>query len=329
MRSLIRRRKPTRPMAEPPVIRPDGADSLAPGHLSAAFAQPAAAQRRDPAPSRAAYRMQRLWLTPAFRLLMRVGLPVAVLAGGIAFWFGQEANRAALAGQIAEIRRSIEERPEFMVRLMVIEGASDALTDTISAAVPVEFPLSSFDLDLAALRERIEAIDAVALAELRVRPGGILEISINERIPAVIWRSADGLVMLDDTGHRVDGLAARPDRPDLPLIAGAGAGNHVAEALRLLAASRPAQERIRGLVRVGERRWDVVLDRDQRILLPEANPVQALEQVMALDQAQELLARDVRVIDMRNIARPTLGLSPEAMAELRRIKEFETGVAYR
>ncbi|MFA5581278.1 MAG: cell division protein FtsQ/DivIB, partial [Paracoccaceae bacterium] len=243
--------------------------------------------------------------------------------------FGQETNRAALVGQIAEIRRSIEERPEFMVRLMVIEGASAALTETIRAAVPVEFPLSSFDLDLAALRERIETIDAVALAELRVRPGGVLEISINERIPAVIWRTADGLVMLDGEGHRVDGLNARPDRPDLPLIAGAGAGGHVAEALRLVAASRPAQARIRGLVRVGERRWDVVLDREQRILLPEVNPVQALEQVMALDQAQELLARDVRVIDMRNIARPTLGLTPEAMAELRRIKEFETGVAYR
>ncbi|HEX9858962.1 MAG TPA: cell division protein FtsQ, partial [Paracoccaceae bacterium] len=30
-----------------------------------------AAARRDPAPSRAAYRMQRLWLTPVFRAVMR------------------------------------------------------------------------------------------------------------------------------------------------------------------------------------------------------------------------------------------------------------------
>ena len=33
--------------------------------------------RRDPAPTRWQYRMQRLWLTPVFRVLFRVGLPVA------------------------------------------------------------------------------------------------------------------------------------------------------------------------------------------------------------------------------------------------------------
>ena len=36
--------------------------------------------RRDPAPSRWAYKMQRLWLTPAFRVFMRFGLPVLVVA---------------------------------------------------------------------------------------------------------------------------------------------------------------------------------------------------------------------------------------------------------
>jgi len=39
------------------------------------------APRRDPAPSRWQYRMQRLWLTPLFRMLFRVGLPLLVVAG--------------------------------------------------------------------------------------------------------------------------------------------------------------------------------------------------------------------------------------------------------
>ena len=40
--------------------------------------------RRDPAPSRWDYKMQRLWLTPLFRVAFRVGLPafaVALVAG--------------------------------------------------------------------------------------------------------------------------------------------------------------------------------------------------------------------------------------------------------
>ena len=45
----------------------------------------------------------------------------------------------------------------------------------------------------------------------------------------------------------------------------------MAEALALIRAAgrRRWKGRVRGLVRVGERRWDVVLDREQRILLPE------------------------------------------------------------
>ena len=37
--------------------------------------------RADPAPSRWAWRMQRLMLTPGFRKLLRVGVPVLVIGG--------------------------------------------------------------------------------------------------------------------------------------------------------------------------------------------------------------------------------------------------------
>ena len=58
-------------------------------------------------------------------------------------------------------------------------------------------------------------------------------------------------------------------------------------------------ERLRGLVRMGERRWDLVLDRDQRILLPEDGAVEALERVIALDEAQDILSRDILQVDLR------------------------------
>ena len=73
--------------------------------------------------------------------------------------------------------------------------------------------------------------------------------------------------------------------------------------------------RLRGLVRMGERRWDVVLDRGQRILLPEEAPVQALERVIALDGAQDILSRDITRIDMRLGARPTVKMSEHAAGE--------------
>ena len=281
--------------------------------------------RRDPAPSRLSYRLNRLWLTPLFRKLLRTGLPVFVLVFATMWYLGDTDRRDALGLAIADMRASIEARPEFMVELMAIDGASDELSQDIREVVPIDFPISSFDLDLPLLHEAVAGLDAVAKADLHVRPGGILQISVQERLPAVIWRGRQGLELLDEYGHRVAPLMVRADRPDLPLILGDGAEAHVIEALKLLAVAAPLRTRIRGLVRMGERRWDLVLDRGQRILLPEQDPVRALRRVLALDQAEEMLSRDLMAIDMRNSDRPTLRMAPDALEELRRIRHLEAG----
>jgi cell division protein FtsQ len=212
-----------------------------------------------------------------------------------------------------------------MVKMMAIDGATDEVAAHIREIVPVDFPVSSFELDLPALRARIQSLDAVARVDVRVRSGGVLQVDVEERMPAVVWRAPAGLELLDAEGRRVVALAARTDRPDLPLIAGTGADRVVPEALRLVAAAEPVKDRLRGFLRVGERRWDVVLDRNQRILLPETGAVEALEQVLALDEAQDLLARNLIVVDMRLPHRPTLRLAPHAVEELRRVRAPASG----
>jgi cell division protein FtsQ len=281
---------------------------------------------RDPAPSRLAYRINRWMLTPLFRRFLFVGLPVALI-GGIGFaYFADQARRDAVGAWFAEIRESIEQRPEFMVKLMAIDGASDEVAAMIRATVPIEFPVSSFDLDLPVIRSAIQGLDAVAKVDVRVRSGGVLQVDVVERVPAVVWRAPAGLELLDLEGRRVAGLVSRMDEADLPLIAGTGADRAVPEALALVAAAEPVKERLRGLLRVGERRWDVVLDRDQRILLPETGAVEALEQVLALNDARDLLARNILVVDMRLPHRPTLRLAAFAVEELRRVRSPEPGV---
>jgi cell division protein FtsQ len=61
----------------------------------------------------------------------------------------------------------------------------------------------------------------------------------------------------------------------------------------------------------------MVLDNDLRILLPPERAVAALERVIALHQAQDLLDRDLAVVDMRLGDRPTIRLNPTALASLR------------
>ncbi len=56
----------------------------------------------------------------------------------------------------------------------------------------------------------------------------------------------------------------------------------------------------------------MVLDRDMLVKLPAEKSAEALKQIMALHYAQELLDRDLAVIDMRLPERPALRMNPEA-----------------
>jgi cell division protein FtsQ len=281
--------------------------------------------RRDPAPSRLRYRLNRLWLRPSFRRLVNFGVPM--LAGLLAVWtLAAELDLRARAVQAYDdLKASLIERPSFLITRIDVPGVTPDLAEAIRVAAFVDLPVSSLEVDVAAVRERIEALSAVERASVRALAGGSLEIRAIERIPVVVWRSPDGVMLLDHAGVRVAEIDSRLRRPDLPLIAGEGADAAVPEALALLQDAQPFLDRIRGLVRVGERRWDVVLDRDQAILLPEANPLAALRRVMALDEAEELLARDVTVVDFRDPSRPALRLTEHAQAELVRLREEMKG----
>lgn len=281
--------------------------------------------RPDPAPSRWAYRFERLMLTPFFRKLLRVGVPACVILAAVTAYLSDEARRDALVLKVAEIRQEIETRPEFMVQLLAVEGASTGVEEDIREIFPFDLPLSSFDLELEQVRAMIVGLPAVADADVRLRQGGVLVVEVTERQPVAVWRTRDGLALVDAEGVSVADLSHRADRADLPVIAGEGADKGVSQALEILRAAAPLADDMRGLVRIGERRWDVVMQRGQRIMLPETEPVRALERVIVLHEVQDMLARDLVAVDMRLAARPTIRMNEAATEEWWRITKISSG----
>ena len=272
---------------------------------------------RDPAPSKWGYRWQRWMLTPGVRTGLRLGVPTLVIGLIGTAWFSNDANLAVVTDRYDQIKAAIQHRPEFMVTGLAITGADEELASQVAELVSVEFPVSSFDLELEAMRAKVAALDAVSDVYVRVGDAGALEIGITPRQPVTLWRTAEGLRMLDDNGVFSGDVAGRAERRDLPLIAGDGAKEHMTEALALFRTAAPIATRVRGLVRIGNRRWDMVLDRGQRIQLPGEGAEAALARVIALEDTQDLLARDVILVDMRNENRPTVRLQQDAVAATR------------
>lgn len=276
--------------------------------------------RRDPAPTRLQYRLERMWLRPIWRRMVRVGVPSFLIAMTVGLWLSDEDRRAVLTDGVRQVMDRVQSREEFQVRTMMVEGATPVVENALRRMLPVDLPASSFDIDLPALRLQVMELDVIESIDLRIRPGGILSAVVKEREPAILWRHARGIDILDRTGHRVASVTARDVRADLPLIAGDGADLAVPEALALIDAAGPILPRVRGLVRRGERRWDLQLDHGQRIMLPEAGAVIALQAAMALDRSQDMLGRDITAVDLRNPARPVLRLGIDARNTLRQAR---------
>jgi cell division protein FtsQ len=271
------------------------------------------------------YRLQRLMLTPLYRRLIRFGLPMLVVVAIVGGYLSSEVRRTALVEQVAEIRHQIETRPEFMVNLLSVEGASTGVQEDIREIFPYDLPASSFDLVLDDIRVMIEELPAVARAEVRIRQGGVLVAEITERVPVALWKTRDALNVIDIEGQVIGVVKARADRADLPVVAGDGAPEQVAEAIDILRAATPLGMDLRGLVRMGERRWDLVLADGKRILLPEGGAVRALERVIVLNSAQDMLGRDLALVDMRIAARPTIRLNENAMEDWWTITQMSLG----
>lgn len=266
----------------------------------------------DPSPTRMEYRAQRLWLSPFFRALVRKGIPAFAIAFFGLQYFMDSGNRQSINTAMMTAAQTVQNRPEYMINSIDIHGASAELAVELEAELKVDFPASTYDIDLDAVRADLEDLPGVDAAVLRVKPGGALDVTVTE-VPAVaLWRTMDGLKMLSGDGVELRSVTARRDYPDLPLIAGDGAQNLVPEALELFAEATPIQGALRGMVRVGERRWDLILAGDQRISLPEKDPSVALKQILILAQTKDLLARHITVVDYRNPRRPTIRLASGA-----------------
>ena len=274
----------------------------------------------DPAPSRWSYKLLRLMLSPLLRGFVFYGLPVFLLIVVATINFSDENRRDQLRAAYDNIYHSVIERPEFMLSLMSITGASDEVMQDVREVIAIDFPVSSFALDLDHMQSVISGLDPVKHAELRVRSGGVLEVLVTERMPEYLWRRDTGLEVLDVTGAYIKRIGSRLDYPRLPLIAGEGADLQLKQVQKLLKAAEPLENRLRGLVFVGERRWDVVLDREQTLMLPEEGATSTLERIIAMDDAEELLARNVKAVDFRIKNRPTLHLREGAMEDLKEIK---------
>lgn len=263
-------------------------------------------KKRDPAPSRLGYKFSRWMLSPFIKKSVFFGMPLIILLLPVFIFLKDQNNKNLVEEIVLDFYRKIIERPEFMLSALSIQGSSDSLNAEIREILGLNFPISSFDLDLADLRNRVLSLPPVETAEVRLEGGSILHVKVKEKVPALLLKDDTGIHVLNKNGDYIRPLLSTEYGSKLPVITGEGAQKAAAEAFILFSALYDKLDEVRGLVLVGGRRWNIVLKSGQVIMLPEKKSEQAVQKILILDKAEKILSRDIAVFDFRLPYRITL-----------------------
>ncbi len=193
-----------------------------------------------------------------------------------------------------------------------IEGRANTPEPLLRAAIGVKEgdPILGFSVEQA--RERIEKLSWVEHATVERRLPGRIVVAIQERRPFAVWQNQGKFVLIDRAGQVVTNSNIADFR-QLPLVVGPGAPEASAPLIDALIERPALQARVVAAVRVGERRWNLLLKSGMTVMLPEGHEAVALERLAALDQDHKLLERPLQFVDMRLPDRMVLRAKADAI----------------
>lgn len=273
---------------------------------------------RTKAKAKAKRKLPRLRLS-ALQKLAAGGVAVtALVVGGAVLWKSGIIQHGAATLVASTLDGTA--RAGFRIEEITISGRGRTALDDVAAALGARHGEPILAVDLERVRDRLEAIPSVKVAAVERHLPGALHVDIVERTPVAVWQNNGAHTLVDREGHMIPGAIAGYE--ELPLVVGDGAGVRADELLTMLAAEPALAQRVKAAIRVGNRRWNVMLDdavHGLEVRLPEDQPEAAWHRLAQLEKEKGVTNRAVAMIDLRTPDRLVLKTErPASPAEAKR-----------
>ena len=187
----------------------------------------------------------------------------------------------------------------FVVEEIDVMGEGRLRESDVRAALGVREGDFLFAMDIKAAQNRIETISWVDRAVIRRLWPDRIVVQIIERRPYALWQNGGEVKLVDHEGE-VLGDADVARYAYLRLIVGPDAPDHVADLENLIRRFPTVSERARTFVQMPSGRWNIHLKNDgPKIYLPLENPDVALAKLTDMHHRNQILDRDIEVLDLR------------------------------
>jgi len=138
----------------------------------------------------------------------------------------------------------------------------------------------------------------VSDADVRRQYPDTLTVRLVEKRPFALWKNGPDVSVIERSGTVITAAGAA-SFARLPLVIGSGAPQAAAPFLDALGKAKAVQARLKAAERIGERRWDLVLDGGVTVKLPEERWEVQLAELERLIVEKGVLERDIEMIDLR------------------------------
>lgn len=192
------------------------------------------------------------------------------------------------------------EKAHLVLDQVLVYGHARTGQDDINTALSLAQGMPIFDIDLDQVRDRLTALPWIKRVVVERHLPSTLFIRIEEKKPIAVWQNNKQYYPLDEEGNPIKDN--RTILSNLLLVVGRDAPKHTPGLIRVLSGYQDIAIKVRSAVRVGGRRWNLILndaEAGMEIYLPETDIGAALERLQRLNEESQILKRDLKVIDLR------------------------------
>lgn len=217
-------------------------------------------------------------------------------------------------GHVPTVVQAVTAHSGFAVDQVRVTGYRESSEIDILGQLELNGWTSLIGFDAEAARQRVTELPWVEVAAVRKVYPDALEVQVEERQPFAIWQHGSELSIIEASG-RVIAPYRGGRHAALPLVIGEGADTGAEAFVAKVAAHPELAQRVKGYIRVADRRWDLRLDNGVTVKLPEHGADAAIAELIAMDREHALLSRDILAVDLRLGDRVAVQLTPAALEQ--------------
>ena len=241
-------------------------------------------------------RAQPLWRRSSFQITVFAAVAFAIGAGGWWSW------RSGVADHYTEIAMtnavSASAKIGLRVEEVLVVGRHETESRALLGALGIERGAPILGFDVEAARQRVETLPWVRAASVeRLLPDTVL-LSVEERRPLALWQNKGEFALIDYEGVVItrENLSRFSN---LLTVVGDDAPAHAASLLEMLGSQPELMKQVKAAVRVGGRRWNLRMNDQIDVRLPEQGAATAWLRLAEYERSHSVLERDVDVVDLR------------------------------